>query len=167
MDLPCRGDLDFHHKQGTWQMRILAATDGSAPANRAIELAARLTKELKGTLKVIHVCSERDVPEEQLSDYTISEHASSAEILDALSEVKLRAAREHAAKFGVSDVESASLLEIDAGAIAETIVDAAQRNDADMIIMGKRGLSRLSGLIVGSVSQKVVSTAACAVIVVP
>ena len=58
-------------------MRILAATDGSAPANRAVELAARLTKELNGSLKVIHVCSERDVPEEQLSDYTISEHASS------------------------------------------------------------------------------------------
>jgi nucleotide-binding universal stress UspA family protein len=148
-------------------MRILAATDGSAPANRAVELAARLTKELNGTLKVIHVCSERDVPEEQLSDYTISEHASSAEILGALSEAKLRAACEHAAKFGVSEIESASLLEIDAGAIAETIIDAAERNDADMIVMGKRGLSRLSGLIVGSVSQKVVSTATCAVIVVP
>jgi nucleotide-binding universal stress UspA family protein len=36
-----------------------------------------------------------------------------------------------------------------------------------MIIMGKRGLSRLQGLIVGSVSQKVVSTATCAVTVVP
>jgi nucleotide-binding universal stress UspA family protein len=148
-------------------MRILAATDGSAPANRAVELAARLTKELDGSLKIIHVCSERDVPEEQLSDYTISEHASSPEVLSALSEDKLRAAREHAAKFGVSKVETASLLELEAGAIAETIVEAAQGNDADMIVLGKRGLSRLSGLIVGSVSQKVVSTATCAVIVVP
>ena len=148
-------------------MRILAATDGSEAANRAVELAARLAKELNGSLKIIHVCSERDVPEEQLSDYTISEHASSAEILNALSEAKLRAAREHAAKFGVSEVESASLLELEAGAIAETIMDAAERNDADAIVLGKRGLSRLSGLLVGSVSQKVVSAATCAVIVVP
>ena len=148
-------------------MRILAATDGSAAANRAVELAARLSKELDGSLKIIHVCSERDVPEEQLSDYTISEHASEHEVLTALSEEKLRVAREHAAKFGVSKVETASLLEMEAGAIAETIIDAAHRNDADMIVMGKRGLSRLSGLIVGSVSQKVVSTATCAVIVVP
>ena len=148
-------------------MRILAATDGSAPANRAVELAARFAKDLKGTLKIVHICSERDVPEEQLSDYAISEHASTPEILDALSEAKLRAAREHAAKFGVTDVEVASLLEIDAGAIAETIIDAADRNEVNLIVMGKRGLSRLSGLIVGSVSQKVVSTATCAVIVVP
>lgn len=152
---------------GPHNMRILAATDGSAPANRAVDLAARLTKELDGSLKVIHVCSERDVPEEQLSDYTIAEHASSADVLSALSEEKLRVARERAAKLGVSKIESASLLELETGAIAETIIDAAHRNDADMIVMGKRGLSRLSGLIVGSVSQKVVSTATCAVIVVP
>lgn len=147
-------------------MRILAATDGSAAANRAVELAARLTKDLGGSLKVIHVCSERDVPEEQLDELTISEHASAPEILGALSEHKLRVGCEHAAKFGVK-AETASLLEIDAGAIAETIIDAAQRNDANMIVLGKRGLSRLSGLIVGSVSQAVVSTATCAVIVVP
>lgn len=148
-------------------MRILAATDGSAPATRAVELAARLTKQLGGTLKIIHVCSERDVPEEQMSEYTISEHSSSAEVLTALSEEKLRIAREHAAKAGAAKAETASLLELEAGAIAETINDAAQSYEADMIVMGKRGLSRLSGLIVGSVSQKVVSTAACAVTVVP
>jgi nucleotide-binding universal stress UspA family protein len=148
-------------------MRILVATDGSAPATRAVELAARLTQELSGTLKIIHVCSERDVPEEQMSNYTISEHSSSAEVLTALSEEKLRIAREHAAKCGVSKAETATLLELEAGAIAETIIDAAHREDANMIVMGKRGLSRLSGLIVGSVSQKVVSTATCAVTVVP
>jgi nucleotide-binding universal stress UspA family protein len=148
-------------------MRILAATDGSAAANRAVQLAARLTKELDGSLKIIHVCSERDVPEEQLDELTISEHASAPDILGALSEHKLRVACEHAAKFGIAKAETASLLEIDAGAIAETIIDAAQRNDADMIVLGKRGLSRLSGLIVGSVSQTVVSTATCAVVVVP
>ena len=148
-------------------MRILAATDGSAAANRAVQLAARLTKELDGSLKIIHVCSERDVPDEQLSELTIAEHASAHEILSALSEEKLRVACLHAVKFGVPEAQTASLLEIDAGAIAETIIDAAQRNDADMIVLGKRGLSRLSGLIVGSVSQKVVSTATCAVAVVP
>jgi nucleotide-binding universal stress UspA family protein len=148
-------------------MRILAATDGSAPACRAVELAARLTKQLGGTLKIIHVCSERDVPEEQMSEYTISEHSSSADVLTALSEEKLRIAREHAAKAGVAKAETATLLELEAGAIAETINDAANSFEADMIVMGKRGLSRLSGLIVGSVSQKVVSTAACAVTVVP
>ena len=148
-------------------MRILAATDGSAPATRAVEFAARLANELGARLKLIHVCSERDVPEEQLDDYALSEHATPAEVLDALSKEKLRVAQQRADALGARNVETTSLLELETGAIAETIMDAAHRDEADMIVMGKRGLSRLSGLIVGSVSQKVVSAATCAVIVVP
>ena len=92
---------------------------------------------------------------------------SSAEAANMFSEEKLKDARHRAQALGLSNVESASVLELEAGAIAETIMDAAQGEDANMIVMGKRGLSRLSGLLVGSVSQKVVSAATCAVIVVP
>jgi len=148
-------------------MRILAATDGSESANRAVELAARLTKELNGRLKIIHIVNERDVNPDQLSDYALSEHSTSAEVLNAFSEEKLKIARQRAEALGVSDVQSASLLELEAGAVAETIIDAASRDESDLIVLGKRGLGRLSGLIVGSVSQKVVCVAPCAVIVVP
>lgn len=41
-------------------MRILVATDGSDASGRAVELAARITKELKGHLKIIHVITVRD-----------------------------------------------------------------------------------------------------------
>ena len=149
-------------------MRILAATDGSAAAARAVELAARLTRELNGSLKIIHVVTESDAADEKMSEYAHSEHhGTAAEAATAFSEEKLRVAREKAESLGVQNVETASVQELQAGAIADTIIDAAQRNEADMIVMGKRGLSRLSGLIVGSVSQKVVSTASCAVVVVP
>ena len=117
-------------------MRILAATDGSETANHAVELAAQLTKNLTGRLEIIHVYSDRDVPEEQLRDYTTSAHMSSAEILVELSDEMLRVARERAEKFGVSDIQSSSLLEIAAGATAETILDAAQRNATDIIVIG-------------------------------
>jgi len=149
-------------------MRIVAATDGSEPANRAVELAARLAKALNASLKIIHVVTERDADPDQVGDYAHSEHhETSAEAANAFSEEKLRIARQRAEALGVSKVESASLLELEAGAVAETIMDAAHTDDADMIVLGKRGLSRLSGLLVGSVSQKVVSAASCAVIVVP
>jgi nucleotide-binding universal stress UspA family protein len=148
-------------------MRILAATDGSEAATRAVELAARLVKELNGRLKIVHIVTEEDVPQDQLSDYAHSEHSTSAEILNGFSEEKLRLARQRAEAQGVSEVELASLLAVDNGDIADSIMDAAHRNEADIIVLGKRGLSRLAGLLVGSVSQKVVSAAACAVIVVP
>jgi nucleotide-binding universal stress UspA family protein len=148
-------------------MRILAAIDGSEPATRALEFAARMTKALKGHLKIVHVISENDVPEEKLREYAITEHATSAEVLNGFSQAKLKSARERVEALGVTDADSASLLELHRGAVAETIMDAASQDETDVIVMGKRGLGRLSGLLVGSVSQNVVSAAHCAVIVVP
>jgi nucleotide-binding universal stress UspA family protein len=37
----------------------------------------------------------------------------------------------------------------------EAILDTAQRERADLIVMGRRGLGRLQGLLVGSVSERV------------
>ena len=144
-------------------MRILAATDGSDAASRAVDLAARLAKALNGHLNIIHVISGHDVPAEQLNEYALQEHMTSGEVLSVFSQEKLKTARQRAEALGVSDVR----LESEIGDVAEAIIEAARRDEVDMIVLGKRGLGRLSGLLLGSVSQKLVSVAPCAVIVVP
>lgn len=50
---------------------------------------------------------------------------------------------------------------------AESIIEAAQDERCDMIIMGTRGLSNLKGIALGSVSNKVLHLAHCMVLVVP
>jgi nucleotide-binding universal stress UspA family protein len=145
------------------RIRILVAIDGSDAANRAVELAARLTKALEGQLKIIHVISLDNLPLEELSDYGLREHATLGDVLNTFAEEKLTAARQRAEALGASTVQSASPI----GDIAESIIDAARQDEVDMIILGKRGRGRLSGLILGSVSQKVVTVGPCAVIVVP
>lgn len=161
--------LDFPQaSKGFETMRILAATDGSAPAMRAVELAALLARKLNGSLKIINVVTESDAADEEMRKYAHSEHQeTAAEAVTAFSEGKLHVASEKARSLGVQSVETASVQELEIGAVADTIIDSAHRSEADMIVLGKRGLSRLEGLIVGSVSQKVASTANCAVIVVP
>ncbi|MCB9100913.1 MAG: universal stress protein, partial [Anaerolineales bacterium] len=49
---------------------------------------------------------------------------------------------------------------------AEAILNVAQIRQADLIVMGTRGRSSLEGLLLGSVSQKVIHHADCPVMVV-
>jgi Universal stress protein family len=48
-----------------------------------------------------------------------------------------------------------------------TIVDAAERDGADLVVMGTRGLSGVRSALLGSVSHKVVQHVLCPVLIVP
>lgn len=52
------------------------------------------------------------------------------------------------------------------GSEAEAILQVAETRHNDLIVMGSRGLGRLSGLLLGSQSQKVVQHADCPVMVI-
>lgn len=62
------------------------------------------------------------------------------------------------------EIKAKSFIEI--GLAAETIVDIADRDQYDLIIIGNRGLNQIQRFIMGSVSTKVVSHAHCSVLVV-
>lgn len=125
-------------------MHILVGTDGSDSARRAVDLAARLSRDLKASLKIIHVVTVDDPPLDAHNDYA-------------------SLAQKQAEALGAENVQSESVAGND---IAETIIEAAGRDDVDLIVVGKRGRTRLAGLVLGSVSQKLVSAASYAVTVV-
>jgi nucleotide-binding universal stress UspA family protein len=148
-------------------MRILVATDGSDAAKRALEFAAKLTTELNGQLEIINVVPLRDIPLEQLDPYNRSGRVTRPEAMTAASRETLRSAQEFVTSLGIPDVAAISAIELREGNAAETIIDAARHDQADLIVAGKRGLGRLSSLVLGSVSQRLVEQAPCPVIVVP
>lgn len=49
---------------------------------------------------------------------------------------------------------------------ADAVVAIAREEGADILVIGSRGLGRIKGMLLGSVSQKVVHDAPCAVLVV-
>ncbi|SFQ99347.1 universal stress protein [Desulfoscipio geothermicus] len=52
------------------------------------------------------------------------------------------------------------------GDIAKSIIEYAREHDFDLIVMGTRGLGNVKGMLLGSVSNKVIHQAHCPVTVV-
>jgi len=83
--------------------------------------------------------------------------------LELLETGILRQAKERAVSIGAPRVRTWS----GSGDVAQTIIETAKREKADIIIVGRRGRGQLADLLLGSVSQKLVSLAPAPVLVVP
>lgn len=142
---------------------ILAATDGSQSADKAIDYAANLAKVFGAALVLVHAEGGVGLPGDAMSRMTSAQHVWLTELLNSLSAEILTRAQERARAAGASAI----ILESRSGDVAQTILDVAQEKDADLIVVGKRGQGRVAGLLLGSVSQKLVSLAQRPVTVVP
>ena len=84
------------------------------------------------------------------------------DVLNDVGNLILDNARKRAASKGVKDISA----HIADGSPADVIIAAAEKEDADMIIMGSRGLGNSAGVIMGSVSQKVSHLSKCTCVTV-
>ena len=140
--------------------RIFVATDGSPGANRAVDAAARLANIAQAKLIILSVGD--NVSGEQMRRLA-SSGGNLSEMLEAAANRTLARARQRALREGVASIE----LQTAWGDPAQAILDTVRRKKADLLVVGRRGRSRLSGLLLGSVSQKLASLAPCKVMVVP
>lgn len=137
------------------QKKILVAIDGSAHSNRVVDTAIQYAKLLKAKVLLVH-CHRRfpTILGEPHRNNAIVSTIRESEILIEPFSGRLR------------DAEVAfeeRLMEEPAAAV---IVDIAKIQKCELIIMGSRGLTSLEGLIVGSVTTRVLHTTPCSVLVV-
>jgi len=140
--------------------RIIVATDGSTTANRAIDVGASLAKATGADLILLTIGGSVTGAELR----TLADTAGDlSDTMQSAADKILKQARRRAQRLGIRSIT----LKTGWGDPGEAIIDAVQRSKADLLVVGRRGQSRLSALLLGSVSQKLASFAPCAVMVVP
>ncbi|OFW48733.1 MAG: hypothetical protein A3G77_14625 [Acidobacteria bacterium RIFCSPLOWO2_12_FULL_68_19] len=138
--------------------RVLVPTDFSGPSDAALDCARTIARRLNGTFHLMHVLEE------------LAEVPPATELVEVGSRERraahLQEATERLAKRLTSD--DVALLHATAGAVlghaASAIVDYAADNGFDLIVMGTHGRTGLSHLLMGSVAERVIRDAPCAVV---
>jgi nucleotide-binding universal stress UspA family protein len=136
--------------------KILWATDGSETADRALPFAKELAAGEGHALIVFHA-----------DEHFVGGRASGSSVLadEGDLETKIRAQVEQARSEGLeASFELAGGSALHTG---HTIAEAATKFGADVIVVGSRGHSAVAGLLVGSVTQRLLHVADCPVLAVP
>lgn len=135
--------------------QILVAIDGSQSGRRALDEAVKIAKATGGRVQALYVVQHParlvDVSsgfaEEQTRESPATDLAT-----EALQEAKAVFEREGVA----GDIRAA---EANGEEIAAVIYRIAAEADADLVVMGTRGLSGMKRLLLGSVAESFLRTA--------
>jgi nucleotide-binding universal stress UspA family protein len=139
---------------------ILCPIDFSDTSARALAWAAALARWYEARVTVLHVAPAFEGP--------VGAHRSAEEGQPPLPgsreavEARIRAAVEHADPDGLNVRVVAQ-----EGRPSDLIVNGVVAMKADLVVMGTRGVDGVQRLVLGSVTEKVVRTAACPVLTVP
>jgi nucleotide-binding universal stress UspA family protein len=141
--------------------KILHATDYSKASAPALDEAIALTKQNGAELLILHII-------DPVPPYVAGEDIGGAELYMKLEETTKQEAeasmKKLMAKLRKLKVNAKGLLL--RGTAHEQIVRTAMNRRANLIVIGTHGRTGLSKLLMGSVANKVVSTAHCPVLTV-
>jgi nucleotide-binding universal stress UspA family protein len=139
---------------------ILVGTDGSDTAGAAVARAVQLAAALGARLQI--VSAYEPVPERHLRVARV--HVPSDVQVNMREEVLalLESSRGDAEAAGVSRIETFSRV----GDAADAILDVAEEQGSDLIVVGNKGMTGATRFLLGSVPNKVSHHAPCSVLIV-
>jgi nucleotide-binding universal stress UspA family protein len=134
---------------------IIWASDGSEHADRALDYARGLAEASSARLIIVHV---KEIIAGRAGGYPVQvdEEEVEQKIQGQVKDLK-------DAGLNVSFEEHGTT----AGGAAHAIADAAKEAGADLIVVGTRGQGPISGLLLGSVTHRLLHVAPSPVLAVP
>ena len=136
--------------------KILWATDGSDNADKALAVAKSLASQEGAELTIVHVVQKIATS----GDAALAWYADEEKV-----EAKVRRIASELSEEGLNP--SLKIVTHVGPQPAHQIADLAREADADLIVVGTHGHSAISGLLLGSVTQRLLHVAPCPVLVVP
>ena len=140
---------------------VLVGTDGSDSSYRAVDRAARIAHDSGARLVIVcayHQATRREVAlaEDVLRDDAYQVTGSTP------AEETLRTASERASAQGAAAIERAAV----EGEPVKSLLSTLDKYQADLLVVGNRGLNTLAGRLLGSVPADVSRRAPCDVLIV-
>ena len=145
--------------ESTFFKKIMVATDGSEEVRKAVDSAIEIAKLSDAKLYAVHVI--------ELGFYSIT-HSTDSEWEKAMKEQLITEGKKATAY--IENVGRAANVEVESvileGNPAEEIIDFAEKNDIELIVMGSHGKTGIQRFLIGSVAENVVRHSKKSVLVV-
>jgi len=142
---------------------VVVGTDGSESSLRAVARAGALAGACGATLVIAcaYLPSEDDDREVAKAQDALRDDAYQV-VGSHPAEDTVRTAAERASKAGGKDIRTVAVM----GSPVETLLDVVRKEDADLLVVGNRGLAGIKGRLLGSVPADATRRSACDVLVV-
>jgi nucleotide-binding universal stress UspA family protein len=142
----------MEHEQGF--KRILLATDGSVQADAAVDATIRLARFTDAIVRVLHVWNLK--AHHRGGFWDVETHGEAGRLVDDSVKRLVNA--------GV--MAERELYEADGAPVASAIATVARQFEADLVVVGSRGLTDWQSIFQHSVSHQVLAAVDCPVLVV-
>lgn len=141
--------------------KIVVAFDGSTDSTKAVRLAASLASKYGSSIILVHVYPSPAIGFSAASGMPIPDYGDLEGAAKASGQSILSQGMQLAKEIGAT--ARGELIE--ASSVVEAVVNFSASENADLIVVGTRGMTGFKQLILGSVSSGLVSHAKCPVLV--